>query len=84
MMLLFSLMLSLLAAAVPANPGTVIPCKTVADCWLDKEGKPIPRPRAKRGRPIPSGDCGKNLLWLRTRLSCEQQVCVAVNIGDAC
>lgn len=61
-----------------------VPCKTVADCWLDGEGKPIARPKAKRGRSIPRGDCGKKLLWLRTRLSCENQVCTAQHIGDKC
>lgn len=80
-----ALILSLLAAppAVPVPVGPV-PCKTVADCWLSAQGQPIARPKAKRGRALPSGDCGKNLVWLRHRLSCEQEVCVAKLIGDKC
>lgn len=61
-----------------------VPCKTVADCWLDEEGAPIKRPKAKRGRSVPRGDCGRNLLWLRNKLSCENQVCTAQHIGDKC
>ncbi len=63
---------------------STVPCKTVAECWLDEEGKPIPRPRSKKGRAVPRGDCGKNLLWLRHRLTCEENVCVSLNIGDKC
>lgn len=59
-------------------------CKTVADCWLDERGKAVARPKSKQGRPIPRGDCGKNILWLRHRLACEQSVCVAVFVGDEC
>lgn len=79
-------MLLMLLAAAPADPPSVeaVPCNTVADCWLDKDGRPIARPKAKRGRGLPRGDCGKNLLWLRTRLSCEHQVCVAQHVGDRC
>lgn len=75
-----------LLAALPASRVTVstVPCKTVADCWLDQDGRPIARPPAKRGRTLPRGDCGKNLLWLRNRLSCEQNVCTTRFIGDAC
>ncbi|MFO0575739.1 MAG: hypothetical protein U1A78_17215 [Polyangia bacterium] len=75
-----------LLAALPAGRVTVstVPCKTVSDCWLDEDGKPIARPHAKRGRKLPRGDCGRNLLWLRNRLSCEDNVCVARHIGDAC
>ncbi len=80
-----ALMLSLLAAppAVPV-PVSPVPCKTVADCWLSAQGQPIARPKHKRGRALPRGDCGKNLVWLRHRLSCEQDVCVATLIGDKC
>jgi hypothetical protein len=75
-----------LLAATPEQRVTVseVPCKTADDCWLDPAGRPIPRPKAKRGRQPPRGDCGNNLMWLRTRLRCENQVCVAVNVGDRC
>lgn len=79
------LMLGLLAAP-PADRVTVsvVPCQTVADCWLAADGQPIKRPREKRGRALPRGDCGKKKVWLRNRLSCENQVCVAELIGDKC
>ena len=63
---------------------STIPCKTVAECWLDEDGKPIARPKSKKGRPIPKGDCGKNLFWLRNKLTCEDGVCVGQLIGDKC
>lgn len=69
------------------TPPTVsdVACKTVADCWLDADAKPIARPKAKKGRPLPRGDCGRNILWLRTRLTCsEENVCVAEHVGDKC
>lgn len=82
---LIALMLSLLAAPAAAPVAvSPVPCQTVADCWLAADGQPIARPKHKRGRALPRGDCGKNLLWLRHRLSCEAQVCVAVRIGDKC
>lgn len=61
-----------------------VPCKSVADCWLDANGKPIARPKAKRGRSFPRPDCGKNIVWLRNKLRCEDQVCVSEFIGDRC
>jgi hypothetical protein len=84
-MMLTSFLLWILGG-MPMAQTTVseVPCKTIADCWLDAEGKPIARPKAKRGRSIPRGDCGKNLLWLRNRLSCENQVCTAQHVGDRC
>lgn len=88
------LMLGLLTALAPLSPlaaraadrvtVSAVPCKTVADCWLAADGQPIGRPRSKRGRALPRGDCGKRLVWLRNRLSCENQVCVAELIGDKC
>ncbi|MBL8952167.1 MAG: hypothetical protein JNK82_15400 [Myxococcaceae bacterium] len=63
---------------------STVPCKTVAECWLDEEGKPIARPKAKKGKAVPRGDCGKNLLWLRNQLSCDENVCVAKFVGDKC
>ena len=75
-----------LVAALPADRVTVstVPCQTVADCWLAADGQPIQRPRSKRGRLVPRGDCGKKLRWLRNRLSCENQVCVVQRVGDKC
>ncbi len=61
-----------------------VACESVAQCWLDDEGKPIARPRRLRGKPIPRGDCGRNLKWLRNRLTCQEQRCAAVRIGDKC
>jgi len=85
MIKLIALMLSLLAAPAAAPvPVSPVPCKTVADCWLSADGQAIARPKHKRGRALPRGDWGKNLVWLRNRLSCEAQVCVAVHIGDKC
>lgn len=66
----------------PAPPP--VACKTVADCWLDGDGHAIPRPKKHAKKPIPRGDCGSKLLWLRHRLSCEENVCVALRIGDKC
>jgi len=65
-------------------PKVTIPCQTVADCWLDSAGHAIARPRRKRGQPIPRGDCGGNIVWLRNRLMCIDHVCAAVHIGDRC
>jgi hypothetical protein len=61
-----------------------VPCKTVDDCWLDKDSNVIRRPKRYRGRALPHGDCGDNIRWLRNRLSCEENVCVAKFIGDKC
>lgn len=61
-----------------------VPCKSVKDCWLDPDGKPEARPKAFRNKPIPRGDCGSHLLWLRNELSCEQDRCTATFVGDAC
>jgi len=76
----------LLLGAEPDLHVTVstVPCKTVAECWLDDDGKPVARPKRFKGRKLPKGDCGKNLLWLRHVLSCEQAVCVAKFVGDRC
>jgi len=63
---------------------STVPCKTVAECWLSDDGKPIARPKSKKGRPLPRGDCGKNLLWLDHKLSCENEVCVSQFVGDKC
>ena len=61
-----------------------VPCKSVADCWLEEGGKPVKRPKKLKGRKVPRGDCGSHLLWLRNRLSCEQGVCTATFQGDKC
>jgi hypothetical protein len=59
-------------------------CKTVADCWLDDDGNAIARPKSQRGRPLPKGNCGENLLWLRNVLECQQGFCASKHIGDMC
>ncbi len=76
----------LLALFLSASPdgGAGVPCDSVAQCWLDEGGKAIARPKKLRGRPLPKGDCGPNLLWLRNRLTCEDRVCTAVHVGDRC
>lgn len=62
-----------------------VPCVTVDDCWLDEEGKPIARPKAKKGKPFPKRACGgPGLVWLRNRLTCSNKVCTAEFIGDKC
>jgi len=61
-----------------------VPCRSIRDCWLDADGTPIARPRRLRGKAIPKGDCGGNILWLRNRLACDQGRCVAAFIGDRC
>lgn len=63
---------------------STVPCETVAQCWLDTDAKPIARPRGKKGKKIPRGDCGKNLMWLRNKLSCENNVCIVQFVGDMC
>lgn len=82
---LIALVLGLVAAS-PEDRVTVstVPCRTVADCWLSADGKPIRRPKTQRGRAFPDGDCGKHLVWLQNRLTCENHVCVAELIGDRC
>ena len=74
------LVMWLLAADAGEGPA----CKTVDDCWIDNQGQAIARPKSKKGHKIPRGDCGKNILWLRTKLTCEEGVCKAENVGDKC
>lgn len=81
--LLWIFLASLSAPAAP-SAAPLVPCKTVADCWLDADGHAIPRPKRYRGRPLPRGDCGKNELWLSNKLSCEDAVCVARYISNKC
>jgi hypothetical protein len=73
-----------LAALLSTDGGRPVACATVADCWLDPKGAVIPRPAKLKGKKLPQGDCGKNLLWLRHRLTCEEQVCTVKYVGDAC
>lgn len=61
-----------------------VACRTVADCWLSPSGDPVKRPKRHRGKPLPRGDCGKNLRWLRNLLTCEESVCTVKRIGDKC
>jgi hypothetical protein len=63
---------------------STVPCKTAADCWLDAEGRPIARPERVKGKKIPRGDCGRQILWLRHRLTCEKSVCTSQYVGDKC
>lgn len=63
---------------------SAVPCQTIADCWLDPSGNAIARPKKQKGKPLPKGDCGKNLNWLRRRLTCEQKFCTVQYIGDKC
>lgn len=81
MTLAAALLAMTLAQVTPPTVSTV-PCKTVDDCWLDQSAQPVKRPKGKRP-PKPSCS-GKGLVWLRTKLSCEHNVCVAVHIGDKC
>lgn len=66
------------AAPAPA------PCKTVDDCWLDGSGAAIRRPARFKGKPLPQGNCGSRILWLRTELRCDEGICVARHRGDKC
>ena len=80
-------MLTLMTWLVLAEPKVTVsqvPCETELDCWLDESGQPIARPKKAAGKPLPRGDCGKNLRWLRNELSCEKKVCVARLVGDRC
>lgn len=63
-----------------------VPCSTVDECWLDAKGHPVARPKRSKGKALPTGDCGKQLHWLRHRLSCDEarHVCVALEVGDRC
>lgn len=67
----------------PVDAG-VVSCQTVSDCWLGPDGSAIKRPARFKKKQLPKGDCGKNLLWLRNRLTCEENVCKATFMGDAC
>ena len=77
---------ALIALVLTTPPLTVseVPCQTVADCWLDALGAPIARPAKQKGKAVPRGDCGKKLIWLQNRLSCEKNFCAATHIGDRC
>lgn len=78
--------LALLIALVTSTPDAgVVSCKTVSDCWLDADGHAIARPKKFKGKALPRGDCGKNLLWLRNTLECSDAgLCVATHVGDKC
>lgn len=88
--MLLSLLAMLVVSDVPPPPAPVdagtpaVSCRTVNDCWLAPDGKAIPRPPKLKWRAIPRGDCGKNLLWLRHELKCEENQCVSRNRGDMC
>jgi hypothetical protein len=68
--------------AVPA--AGAVPCRSIADCWLDEAGQPIKRPRKLRGRQVPRGDCGANIFWLHHRLECIAAQCHVTIVGDRC
>ena len=82
-MLFLPLMVSLVLRAPPVSVSEV-PCQTVAECWMDPDAKPIKRPKQHRGKPVPRGDCGRSLQWLRNRLACQQGVCTVTHVGDRC
>jgi hypothetical protein len=73
-----------LLAASDAGAQVRVPCHTVADCWLDRDGQAVPRPKKFKGAPLPIGDCESKLTWLRTKLTCEANQCVATVVGDKC
>jgi len=83
-MLLLPLLVSVVLSTPPRTTVSDVACKTVEDCWLDADAKPIKRPKKFRGKPVPRGDCGEKLMWLRHRLACEQSVCTVTAIGDRC
>ena len=81
------MLLALLCVLLTTPPRTTVSevaCQTVAECWMDEDAKPIARPKKLRGKPVPRGDCGKKLLWLRNRLTCEENLCTVTHIGDRC
>lgn len=80
------MLLPLLVSLVLSSPPIVsaVPCQTVADCWLDDSGNAIQRPKKLKNKPVPKGDCGKNLNWLRRRLSCDESFCTVQYVGDKC
>lgn len=54
-----------------ASPVEAVACKTEKDCWVDDDGKPIPRPKNKRGvvlKPCKKGG--------HKTPACEENVCV--------
>ncbi len=81
---LAALALLLCVPAPAARAEEPVACRTVADCWLSPSGEPVRRPKRHRGKPLPRGDCGKNLRWLRNILTCEESVCTVKRIGDKC
>ncbi len=81
MLATFALLLTLSQAP---DAGTAVACKTVADCWLDDEGRAMARPKAQKGKKIPLGDCRGKKVWLRHVLTCEQNVCISTYRGDQC
>jgi hypothetical protein len=78
--LMFSL--SLGGSRAHADPAPV-PCKTVDDCWLDRSGAPIARPKSKHGHKLPNGSC-RDTLWLDNHLDCTDKVCVVRHVPDRC
>ncbi len=62
-----------------------VACQSVNECWLAPDGAPIARPKKFKKRSLPAGTCSSSgLLWLRHRLSCEQQRCTSTFVGDKC
>lgn len=83
-MLLLPALLSFVVTAEPRKVVSEVACETVAQCWMDENGKPIARPKKLEGKSLPRGDCGRKLLWLRNRLTCDQRLCTVTYIGDKC
>ncbi len=89
---MLTLVVSLLLTQSPADGPPIdrvtksaVRCTTVAECWLDADGKPIARPKKFKGKKLPKGTCSNSgLLWLRHKLTCQQNVCTAEFVGDMC
>jgi hypothetical protein len=71
-------------ASVPDPGAAGVPCRSVGDCWLDASGNAIKRPKRYRGKPLPRGDCGARINWLRNWLSCTDGRCSVQHVGDKC
>ena len=83
-MLLLPALLSIVLTTPPRPTVSEVACVSVAECWLDADGKPIARPKKLRSKSVPRGDCGKGLLWLRHKLACTENLCTVTFIGDKC
>ena len=83
-LLLLSLLVPAGAAWAEAPPPAPVPCRSIDDCWMNASGEAIKRPGRLKGKPLPRGNCGNHIVWLRNELACEQNVCVVRHHGDKC